>query len=232
MRFVIDHQQSASGLEAAEHAAQHLVFVLAAFDLVAVGAELAVEGRALVAAKQARQELVIVGDDQPVREFVKGVLVGRRYQRALLVVVAGGGGRRVALIRQEDIEAVADGDAGGEDQEVIDVAGIVAIFAPVEIVVEDQAGHDHGLAAAGGHLEGHPRQLAGGVVAGASLPLPQLVLEMRAGVRFLGDLVEPDRCLDGFLLREEQFLMRGPFGVDEPVVEQIAGDAAGDPPIA
>jgi hypothetical protein len=92
MGFVIDHQQPASGLEAAEHAAQHLVFVLAAFDLVAVGAELAVEGRALVAAKQARQELVIVGDDQPVREFVEGVLVGRRYQRALLVVVAGGGG--------------------------------------------------------------------------------------------------------------------------------------------
>jgi hypothetical protein len=48
---------------------------------------------------------------------------------------------------------------------------------------------------------------------------------------FLGDLVEPDGRLDGFLLREEQFLMRGPFGVGEPVVEQIAGDAAGDPAI-
>jgi hypothetical protein len=34
-----------------------------------------------------------------------------------------------------------------------------------------------------------------------------------------------------FLLREKQFLMRGPFGVGEPVVEQIASDAAGDPAI-
>jgi hypothetical protein len=77
-------------------------------------------------------------------------------------------GWRVALVRHQDIEAVADGDAGGEDQEVIDVAGVVAVFAPVEVVVEDQAGHDHGLAAAGGHLEGHPGQMAGGVVAGVA----------------------------------------------------------------
>jgi hypothetical protein len=159
--FVIDHQQAASGLEAAQHAAQHLVFVLAAFDLVTVGAELAVEGRALVAAEHTRQELVIVGDDQAVRKFAEGVLLSRRHQRALLVVVAGGGGRRVALVRQKDIEPVADGDAGGDDQEVVGVAGVVAVFAPVEVVVEDQAGHDDGLAAAGGHLEGDAGQLAG-----------------------------------------------------------------------
>jgi hypothetical protein len=78
--FVIDHQQSAPGLEAAQHAAQHLAFVLAAFDLAAIGAELAVEGRALVAAENAWQELVVVGDDQAVGEFAKGMLVGRRHQ--------------------------------------------------------------------------------------------------------------------------------------------------------
>jgi hypothetical protein len=69
--FVVDDQQPAAGLEAAEHPAQDQRLIFRGDDLAAVLAQLAVEGSPLVPGKLARQELVVIGDDQAMRQGLR-----------------------------------------------------------------------------------------------------------------------------------------------------------------
>ena len=133
----------------------------------------------------------------------------------------------MATVGEEYFEPVADGDAGRDDKEIVAVAGVVAVFAAVQVVVEDQAGHDHSFPCAGSHLESLARQLVGCLFARGLLTLTQLVQQVGAGVGFFGDFVEPDRGFDGFLLGKKQFLMRFPLWIGEPVGQQITGNTAG-----
>ncbi len=230
--FVVDDEQAAPGLEAAEHAAQDEVFVLAAFYFAAVCAQLAIEGGSLVAGEQTRQKFVIVGDDQAMGEFAECRAIGRGQQIALAVVVLRFLRAVVAGVRDQYLEAVADGDAGRDDEKIIAIAGVVAVFAPIQVVVKNQAGHDHGFARACCHLEGEAWQLVGRVVAGSGLALAKLVEDVRTAIGFFGQFVEPDGRFNGFLLGEKQFLVRCALGVGKPVAEQVSRYPAGDAAIA
>ena len=229
--LVVEHQQAAAGLEAGQQPAQHHGLVFAGLDLAAVGAELAVQRAFFVAGDQPRLEAVEVADRQSGIEPSHQAGVGRWHQLALAVVVVGlvveGG---LGVVAQHP-QPITDGDAGRHQQEVVGVLGVVAVLAAVEVVVQHQAGHDHGLAGACGHLEGNAGQREFRVLH-AGLRGAKLVQHVGARVALVGHFIEPDGSLHGLALREEQTLMAGALRVLEPVGQQLTRDAAGDSGVA
>ena len=145
----------------------------------------------------------------------------RRDQIALGVIV----GRRGILpwVDAEHAEAVPDGDAGRDDQKIVREAGVVAVFLPVEEMIDNQRGHDHSLAGAGGHLESLTRQAS--TVGG--IGIRQFPQGEGAGVGFFRDFVQPDGRFDGFLLGKEEAAGGIAFRIGEPEVKQFAGDPGG-----
>ncbi len=127
---------------------------------------------------------------------------------AFHVVVAG-------EVRAQNLEAVADGDPGRDDEERVAEALVLGIGELVESLPGDKHRHDHGLAAARGHLEGDA------VEAGVSnlAVLAELVLD--PGLAVAGNLTEEDRGLEGLDLAEEERLLAAGLG---PVGQQVAGD--------
>ena len=92
----------------------------------------------------AEQERVEVGDDDlGARQLLA---VKFRHDVELAVVV-------LWIVGQQDAQAIADGDAGRDDQEGIGKAVVLRLRELVEGVPCDQHRHHDGLAAAGGHLE-------------------------------------------------------------------------------
>ena len=232
MGFVVDDQQAPPRFEPSEHPAEDEIVIFTALDLVAVFAQLAVEGGSLVAGEYAGQKLVVVGDDEAGSQFAEGYAVGGRQKIALPVVIAGFLGAVVAGVREQYLEPVSDGDARRDDEKVIAVARVVAVFTAIEVVVQNQAGHDHGLARTRGHFEGLAGELVVRVAAGRGLTLAELIENVSAGIRLLSQLVKPDRRLDGLLLGEKELLVRRPLGVVEPVSEEIASHPAADAVVA
>lgn len=222
--FVVEDEQARAGPEVAEQAADQRGEVLLRLAFGAVRLDLAIERRPLVALQCARLERVVVRDDQPAVQFREGVAPAARDEVADVVVV--GGVDALAWIDAQHAEAVADGEAGGDDEEVVGEARVVPVFGAVVEVVDDQCGHDDRLAGAGGHLEGEAGQvvLGGGRDLALLFEFPQNEL---ACVRFLRDLVEPDGGFDGLALGEEELLRVVALRVQEPELEQFAGDAGG-----
>ena len=100
-------------------------------------------------------------------------------------------------------ETVTNGNAGRDNKEIIAVACVIAVFVSVEVVIEDQAGHNYRLTTTRSHLEGVAWQLVGRIVARSSMALPKLVEQVRASVGFFGEFVEPDSGFDSLLLGEK-----------------------------
>ena len=183
----------------------------------------------MLAGKHTGQELLIVdnGDRgvQPAQFLLK--LWGD--QSALVVVV--GALKVVAALTEVQLqygEAVANGDAWRTEQEVVGIVGVHRIGPLVQVVVEYQHGHHHRLARTRCHLEGGTGQHEG-IVLGNGVPaLRQQVQQIgaRVGVA-LCYLVQPDGCLYGFALAEEQTQVGPALFVVEPEVEQLLGDARG-----
>ena len=124
---------------------------------------------------------------------------------ALAVVV-------VRVVRQQDAQPVADGDAGGDDQEGVGEAGVLRVGELVERLPGDEHGHDDRLAGAGGHLERDARQAGVRGVVG----LADVVLDPGVAV-LLGDLGDVDDRFEGFDLAEEELPLAVGVG---PVFEQ------------
>ena len=112
----------------------------------------------------AELEGVEVGDDDLRRAQVAAVL-GRDDVEFPVVVVRVG--------RQQDAEPVADGDAGGDDEEGVGEPVVVRVAALVEHLPRDEHGHDDRLAAAGRHLARDAEQLGPGLVG----LLPEVLLD-------------------------------------------------------
>ena len=75
----------------------------------------------------------------------------RRDDVALAVVV-------LRIVGQEHPQAVADRDAGSDDEERVREPGVLRIGELIEHVPGDKHGHHDGLARAGGHLHGQTEQ--------------------------------------------------------------------------
>ena len=86
----------------------------------------------------AQQEGVEVGDeDLGLAELLEQI---GRHDVALAVVV-------LRVVGQQHAQAVADGDAGRDDQEGVGEAGVLRVGELVERLPGDEHGHDDGLAA-------------------------------------------------------------------------------------
>ena len=105
------------------------------------------------------------------------------HEPADVVVVLGRVRARRRGIDAEDAEAVADRDAGGDEEEVVGEPGVVPVLLPVEVVVEDEGAHDDGLPRPRRHLERDAGEVERLVVALTRLGGPELGEHVLPGVR-------------------------------------------------
>ena len=138
----------------------------------------------------AQQEGVEVGDHDlgAVEPFHQ---LGRHHVELAVVVVG--------VVGQQHAQAVADGDARRDDEERVAEAGVLRVVDLVERVPGDEHRHDHRLAAAGGHLEGHAVELGVGGLVGLAQLVGQVLLAGLADA-----LGEVDRRLGRLDLAEEE----------------------------
>src|ERR1035441_3026911 len=156
----------------------------------------------------ARFEGVEIGDET--LGFAKvGELVGGNDVELAIIIVR--------VVGKEDAQAVADGDAGGNDEEGVGEFRALRIGQLVEGLPSDEHGHDDVLAAAGGHLAGDAIQEGVGVFVGAA----NLVFDpgVALALRHLGEV---DEGFEGFDLAEEQFLVAIGAG---PILKKLGGGA-------
>jgi hypothetical protein len=167
-------------------------------------------GQAARGALLAEPEGVEVGDDDPRRPQVSSVLHGNDGEG--LVVVVGVG-------RQQHAQPVADGHAGGDDEEGVGEPLVVRVAALVEYLPGDAPGHPDRLAAAGRHLAGAAEQLGPRLVR----LLPQVLLDPVVAVPgLLRDLRDEDERCERLELTEAP---RAEAVLGVPVCAQGAGDA-------
>ena len=207
--LVVDDDDVPLVAQAAADAADHLAFgfgegrVAAALAAQDVLGELA--GLDLLAA----QEGVEVGDDDLGLAQLVHQVGGHDVHCAVVVARVAG---------QQHPQPVADRDAGRDDQEGVGEAGVLGVGQLVERLPGDQHGHDHGLAAAGGHLAGDAEQAGVGVLVDRA----EVVLDPGVAV-LLGDLGDVDQRFQGLDLAEEQPAGRGRVGAS---IQQPGGGAA------
>ena len=162
-------------------------------------------------------EGVVVGDDDPgppeVAEHV------RRDQLAAAVVA-------VRVVRLQHPQPVADGQAGGDDEEPAPEAPAAGPAHRVDRLPGDDHRHHGGLAGPGRQLQGQPRQPRVGPGVGRFEVVEERPLAPAPPRR---DLREPDQRLDRLDLAEE-----GPDAAEAVVapVAQQAGRLRGDLPVA
>lgn len=138
------------------------------------------------------------------------VVIARGDQVALAVVV-------VRILWEQHPEPVADGEAGGDDQEGVGEALVLFVRGLVERLPGDQHRHHNGLAGAGCHLQRDPEEPRVGVVGGFAEEVDDPGVLMSLPADHLADV---DRRLDGLDLAEEELALAARVG---PVVEQSPG---------
>jgi hypothetical protein len=216
VRFVVDDDDLAlapaalgPAAEIAQHAGDHLIVgLLELVGLVGVAGEelLGVGGDALELLGVPELEGVVVRDGD------LGLLEGApeivRDEVALAVVV-------LVVAGVEHAQAIADGDARGDDEEPLGEAGVLRGEDLVDGLPGDEHRHHHGLARARRHLQAEARE--------AVVVLGVLVVQACAEVRVAvaaGHLGEEDRRLGGLTLAVEDAVFAVWVG---PVLEQLAG---------
>ncbi len=158
VRLVIDHEDVFHTHQIRHDALDHLALGLGGQDVVAGAAfeELATAFGNLDALTQL--EGVVVGnDDLGAVHLVEHVA---RHQFAVLVVA-------VRIVRLEDLEAVLDGEAGGDDEESTSERLAAGAANRVDRLPGDEHGHDCRLASAGGELERKPHEIRVGLLVDA-----------------------------------------------------------------
>ena len=171
-------------------ALEHLAFgLLCAQRAVAAAQQLPADLGELHAFAQ--HEGVVVGDNDLGLPDV-GQHVGRHQLAAAVVAV-----RVVGL---EDAQAVADGDAGRDDEEALGESLAAGPADRVHRLPGDDHSHDGGLTGAGGQFEGDAQQVGVGLLVGVFE-----ALEDCPALRphFGRDFSEPDERFDGLDLAEE-----------------------------
>ena len=205
--FVVDREDVLHPHEFGHHPLEHLAFT---FKGDRVHAALAFEQRPSAGGQPralAPLEGVVVGDDDfCLFEFAQHVL---RDEFAAAVVA-------FRVVGQQHPQAVADGDAGGDDQKALGEAAALGVADGVDRLPGDQHGHYGGFASAGCQLEGDARQL------GVGFPVHsgQLLVDFLRPCAGVGrDFGEPDDGLRRFDLAKER--ADSAEAVIAPVVEQL-----------
>ena len=213
--FVVEDDDVFYAHEIAKDALHHLAFGLAGEEIVAAAAfeeSLATGGDGDFFAEL---EGVVIGDDDlRLADFREHV---RREDLAGFVVT-------LDFVGQKDVEAILDGDAGGDDEEAFGKEFRGRVAGGVDRLPCDDHGHDGGLARAGGELERDAEE--GGVrlgIRGFEILLELFILRL-----FRRDFGEPDGGLHGLDLAEER--AQAVEFVVPPMLEQ-AGGFRGDAPV-
>ena len=133
-----------------------------------------------------------------------------RHQVVQAVVVVGVGG-------QQDTQPVADGDAGGADQEGVRETGVLRVGQLIERLPGDQHGDHQGFAAAGGHFDSDAIQQRVGGLGGVA----QGVFDPGIPI-FTGYFGQVNSGFQGFDLAKEQAVFALRVG---PVFQKSPGDA-------
>jgi hypothetical protein len=106
----------------------------------------------------------------------------------------------VRVIGLEHAQAIADGQAGGDDQEPARKFLTIGPAHGIDGVPGNQHGHNSGLASAGGQFQRQPHELRVGIVVG----IGQVFQERFSGISSVGgDLGEPDDGFNRLHLAEE-----------------------------
>ncbi len=229
MGFIVQNQQAPALLELSQYPAQQEVEVLFLLLFLArLEVELAVERAALVAGQHPGLEGMVVGDHDPGVQGVQFAFELLGHQRPLAVIIQSVRAPVRARIHGKNLQPVADGDAGSDNEKVVRVARVAAVLPPVEEVVQDQAGHNDGLARTGRHLESNARQHLRRIGRYRALRLREPVQQVRAGIRAFGDLVDPDCRFHRFLLCEEELVAVFARRIEKPELQQFTSHSAGD----
>ena len=224
VRFVVQNQQPRAKLEIRKLVFKDLresLFRLV-FDRLAVRRfpnDVAVERAFFVALQRARLEGVVIRDDDAGVDAVEPRLHAARHKVALRVIVGALEFAGMRFIHEQHAQAVFDGDAGRDNEKIIREARVMAIFLPVEIMVQQQRGHHDGLARAGRHFEGDARQMLLRLVADAPLRLRDSAQNVLPDVRFCGDFVQPNRRFNRLALREKEGQM--PLRIAKPKIQKL-----------
>ncbi len=221
--FVVEDEDIFEAHEIGQDALDHLAFGFEGVQGVAAALQ---EGAGALGEFEAVAELegVIVGDDDLGAGDV-GEEIGRDES-------AGGIEVAVRLIGMEYLEAVLDGEAGGDDEEAAGEGFAPGMADGVDGLPGDEHGHDGGFAGSGGEFEGEAEKFGIRFL----IDLFEMGFEGFGGfAEFGGDFEEPDGGFDGFDLAEEGadasevvaapvLEEAGGFGRDEPIggVGQVA----------
>ena len=146
-------------------------------------------------------------------------------QVTLVVVVAHLKSCLMTIVQVEHAQPVADGDARRHNQEVVSKARVLHIVFPVQVIIQDEHGHDDRLARAGSHLKGCAGQDEPRVIRCRRQPFIQLAQQVTPDVGVeVGHLIQIDGRLNGLTLAEEQLQMPLAVWILEPIVQQLPCD--------
>jgi len=208
MGFIVDDHQVAVGGGGADQLSEHPFGGVSAGLAAVVLADAQQLAGVSGGAEQVAGPEGLPVDDGHLRPVEIAAHRAGRNQPVLVVDVVGAGGL-------EHRQAVADGEAGGDDGEALSVPQVPPAGGSdgVEGLPGDQHRHDHGLAGAGGLLDAVADQPV-------VVPAGQLLYVPALGGAAVGDLPQPDQGFDGFALGEEglfeALLAVGPMAQEPP----------------
>ena len=215
VRLVVEHDDVLEAHQAGHDPLEHLAFGFQRVQFRPAALEQGA-GSFREVDPLAQLEGVIVGQHDlgpvDVGEHVAG------DQLAALVVA-------VRVIGHQHAQPVANGDAGGDDQEAAREGLAVRMADGIDRLPGDQHRHDGRLAGAGGELQRKPQQFGVGLLVCPLDVIPELLAAL---AEFRCDLGQPDRCLDGLDLTEER--TNALKGMVPPVLEE-AGRLGRDLPV-
>ena len=224
MGLIVEYEQARARFEAGEDAFKDLGVVFGAILILgAVGLDFPVKRRALVALQGSWLEPLEIGNREVCVETSEAMSLRVRDEGAFRVVVADCGNIVVGFDPQH-AEAIANRDAGCDEEKIVGEARIAAIFLAVAEMVNDERAHHDGLAGAGGHLEGDAWEIVGRVAVD-SLSACEFTERVLSRIRFFGDFVEPDGGFDRLALGKEKMIFAS--RIEKPIVKQFLGDAGG-----
>lgn len=201
--LVVEHEQAAPFPEASEQAIDQPAKILFGFLLLSRGIELAVERAFLVALKGFRLQGMVVRDHQACIEPIESELELPGYKIPKCVIIGALLTTCTVLINEQHAKTLTNGNAWGDNQEIISKPCILSVFAPVEEMVEHQHPHDNGLSGSCRHLECEAWQLLFLFSTDRTMSGLQNAHDVLTRVAFFRHLVQPDSSLYCFTLSEK-----------------------------
>ncbi len=107
----------------------------------------------------------------------------------------------VGIVGQQNTKAVADGEAGRDDQKAAGEFRAAGAANGIDGLPGNEHGHDGGLAGSGGEFQRKTHELGVGVIIGIGQMIEETLAGFTAG---WGDFGQPDSGFDGLQLAKER----------------------------